>query len=353
MMESRMNAIKDDEFQKLAESEQKFRFIAENASEVIFSLTTDGAFEFISKNIEPLSGYKPEEVYNQYFYKYVHPDDLQMVLENYRNILEGKIDSAEFRIISKDNRVLYVKGSSNLIIIDGEIKGVFGILTDITRLKHVEENLRVIIDEKNMLMKEIHHRVKNNMQIIISMLKLESIRSKDAYTKELFTRLIERITSMKMVHEQLYSIDNLKAVNIKRYFTELIRHIEASYNLTEKKRVEIHHTIDDLHIHVDLLVPLGLILNELLTNAFKYAFSEREGVITVELLQRDKKNSFVLRVKDNGAGIDLSVLHSDEKSLGLKLVQALVNQIEGVFNVSNESGTTAEVVFSDKSETLN
>ncbi len=352
-MESKTNTISEDEIRKLAESEQKFRFIAENASEVIFSLTTEGAFEFISNNIEPLSGYKPEEVLHDYFYKYVHPDDLQKVQENFHNILEGKIQPSEFRIVAKNNKILFVKSSTNLIVIDGEIKGVFGILTDITRLKLVEENLREIIDEKNMLMKEIHHRVKNNMQIIISMLKLESLRNNDPYTKDVFMRLIERITSMRMVHEHLYSVESLKAVSIKRYFSELIRHIESSYNISEKKRVLIHHSIDDLNLHVDLLVPLGLILNELLTNSFKYAFAQSEGLITVELLQRDKKNSFVLRVKDNGVGIDLKALQKDEMSLGLKLVQALVHQIEGTLNLSNEKGTTAEVFFSDKSETLN
>lgn len=333
---------------KLIDSEQKFRFIVENASEIIFSLGVEGKFEFVSNNIRELSVYTPEEVQNTFFYSYIHPDDLQLVLESFSNKLKRIIKPIEFRVVTKDNKILYFKCSSNIKEKNGEIVSVYGILTDITQMKLVEEKLKVIIEEKNILLKEVHHRVKNNLQVIISLLKLKTFSLKDKEVTDVFNSFVERLTSMKLVHEQLYQSENIKFINFKKYLKELIKHIETLYHNNIEGNVIINTNIQNEEVNLDTLIPLGLVINEILTNSFKYAFPDKTGVISISFFKKEN-NEFNLIVSDDGIGFDNKIVN-ECNTLGLKLINALVSQIDGELLMSTDNGTKFEIQFFEKSE---
>jgi len=333
---------------KLFEREQKFRFIVENASEIIFTLNLEGKFEFVTKNILEIAGYKPDELINRYFHAYVYPDDLQIVLENISKTLDRVFEPIEFRLVTKDKRVIYVKGSCNIIEKNDEIVNVYGILTDITEMKLAEEKLKVIIEEKNILLKEVHHRVKNNLQVIISLLKLKTFNLTDKEVSDVFNSFVERLTSMKLVHEQLYHSESIKYINLKKYVNELLRHIEASYHNDINGQVIVNTNIQNEDVDLDTLIPIGLIINEILTNSFKYAFPDKTGEISMSFF-KNENSEFNLIVSDNGIGFDNEV-QSNSDTLGLKLIYALVSQIDGTIEMSTENGTKFEIHFFEKSE---
>lgn len=211
--------------------------------------------------------------------------------------------------------------------------------------KKIEEKMKRSLVEKEMLLKEIHHRVKNNLQIISSLLNLQSHTISDKKTKTKFTESIRRIRSIAVVHELLYKSTDLMHISIKDYFESLVSEISANFTPGDKKidiTTEVH--VKDDALELDKAIPCGLILNELLTNSLKHAFrGKKRGKITVTF---DKeKNDFVLSVKDNGIGINVQNFIRNDRSLGSQLVQSLVDQLDGKMEIKNNKGTLFVIRF--------
>lgn len=191
------------------------------------------------------------------------------------------------------------------------------------------------LDEKNILLKEIHHRVKNNLQTISSLLNLQSKHVDD---KEAISALQEgknRVKSMALIHENLYQEDNLTGIELKNYFEKLSQSLFNSYNIS-KNNIDLKMYIEELYLDIDTIIPLGLIVNELITNALKYAFPNgRSGTIWVKMY--DKDNALILEVKDNGVGLQDNA-ESLESSFGYKLIRAFKNKLEAELHVESEEG---------------
>ena len=188
--------------------------------------------------------------------------------------------------------------------------------------------LNASLGEKEILLKEIHHRVKNNLQIVISLLDLQVATTKDDKNKEALSQSKARVYSMSLIHQKLYQSDNMEHVSMKSYLEELIEYIERS-NHIESRKVNFSLNIEDTELSITKAVPLGLIVNELLTNSFKHGFQEkRENVLHLSLEFRDE--NLVLTVADSGLGFDEQV-HTGtlKKSLGLFLVKSLTKQLRG------------------------
>lgn len=207
------------------------------------------------------------------------------------------------------------------------------------RLLQKTRNQNVIISkslqEKEMLIREIHHRVKNNLQFISSLL---SLQSEYVIDKQALSALVEgqnRVQSMAMIHQDLYQGENLTNVSVPVYMEKLVGNLFASYNISPDK-VLLKMDIDDLQLDVDLLVPLGLIINELLSNALKHAFPDQQkGVISLSL--REDVEDLILVIQDNGVGYDPR--HIGKDSFGNRLVEALVTQVDGALTTINQDGT--------------
>lgn len=212
--------------------------------------------------------------------------------------------------------------------------------------KHIVQQKNAIenaLKEKEFLIKEIHHRVKNNLQIISSMLNLQADNIDDAAAKEVLQESRLRINSMALIHQLLYSKNNMLNVAISDYLSTLLSQIEKSYSSVSRKIIT-ELRCDTINLDLDTAIPLGLIVNELVTNSYKHAFNAKEtGNILVSFHLNEADKTYTLRVSDNGSGFD----HADKKyqSLGMELIQMLAEQLNGKMTFRNENGTIAEITI--------
>ncbi|UYP48320.1 hypothetical protein NEF87_004605 [Candidatus Lokiarchaeum ossiferum] len=204
--------------------------------------------------------------------------------------------------------------------------------------------LKESLSEKDILLKEIHHRVKNNLQIIISLFNLQTRNIKDSKIKEFFEDSKNRIKSMSLIHEILYQTENYAKINYNRYIRSLVGNLIRSY----RKNVSEIHTIfdiDEISIDINDAIPLALILNELVSNALKYAFPKGIGKKTLKISLKKHNNQVVLTVMDNGIGVPKDLDLTSSKTLGLRLVSMLSAQLNGTYNILNEKGTKVQILF--------
>ena len=211
--------------------------------------------------------------------------------------------------------------------------------------KKIEEKLSASLAEKEFLVKEIHHRVKNNLQIITSLLNLQSAGIKSKKVKDKYTESIGRIKSMAIIHELLYRSKNLSSIKIKDYLEELVLYISSTYNLGKKIQVDLGVDVVHKFIDLDKAIPCGIIINELLSNAFKYAFTHRkqDGVITIYF--SENKGRYTLTVSDNGIGLPKSMNVKTSSTLGLQLINSLVEQLSGELSMRSNKGTSFTISF--------
>jgi two-component sensor histidine kinase len=219
---------------------------------------------------------------------------------------------------------------------------------DITDRKKAEEMVQASLREKETLLKEIHHRVKNNLTVISSLLDLQSSCLQDEKAREALQNSIERVRTMASIHTLLYQSQDLTRVDFGLFIRDLISNISQSYGRTLSP-VEIQVDADEIRLGIDASIPCGLILNELVANALKHAFPEgKEGKINIRMRLQDKQ--VTLTVQDNGIGFPESLDVTNLKSLGMELVNLLVGQISGKMDMQVDGGTTWTITFPLKNE---
>lgn len=222
--------------------------------------------------------------------------------------------------------------------------GTMGVLRDITELKKAEEELKNNIHQKEILLKEVHHRVKNNLQVISSILNLQTGYVDDEDTLDIIKECQDRIKSMAFIHESLYQKEDFAAVNFSEYLNNLCSNILYSY-MTPHRNIKFDFEIEDISLSLDSAIPCGLIVNELVSNCFKYAFEDLDqGEIKVSLT-KSKHNSKCLIVHDSGIGLPKNLNIKTNDSLGLQLVWMLVDQIDGEIQYEYASGSKFIVNF--------
>jgi PAS domain S-box-containing protein len=215
---------------------------------------------------------------------------------------------------------------------------------NITDAKQAEQKIKSSLSEKEVLLKEIHHRVKNNLQIICSLLSLQSNRIKDQEILEIFSDSQNRVKAMALVHERLYESQDLSRVDFPGYTRNLTDHLIKSYQAASKS-IQLNLEVESVPMNINTAVPCGLIINELVSNSLKYAFDEREnGLILIRLSQ---PNPWQLRliVKDDGVGLPAGFDLDEVRTLGLKLVKGLAQQIGGEISFKNRDGTEFDIQF--------
>jgi two-component sensor histidine kinase len=210
--------------------------------------------------------------------------------------------------------------------------------------KAAEQKLKTSLREKEVLLREIHHRVKNNLQIISSLLNLQSRYIEDEPALDMFRESRNRVRSMALVHEKLYRSQDLSEVDFGAYIESLSCHLFMSYSMDSTK-IDLDLDVKDVYLDINTSIPCGLIINELVSNSLKHAFPGREkGKIHVGV-SLDNGGKIQLVVRDDGVGLpeDLDVKQSE--TLGLQLVTMLVEQLQGQMNIENKNGTTFEIIF--------
>lgn len=204
------------------------------------------------------------------------------------------------------------------------------------------ENSKVSLKEKEQLLKEVHHRVKNNLQIISSLLNLQSDYVQDKQLLNLIRESKNRINSMSLIHEMLYSSEKLSEINFKEYLRILFDSILNTFQ-TEEYKIEFELDVaPEIQFNIDMMIPLGLILNEIFTNSFKYAFPNHKGKISVQV--KKTKKQYVFKIADNGVGIPEDFDVENAKSLGIQLIYMLSDQIDANITIDRKKGTVYKLM---------
>jgi len=448
----------------LKESEEKYRELVENLSEVIYSLDQSGRVTYVSPAIKSLLGYSQKELETKNFAELIHQEDLSQAREGFQKVLSGKSTANEYRVISKNNEVRWIYTSSrpvleedrvvgvqgvltdtterkktaedlqareayldqlfesaqeaivmadsdgkalrineeftrvfgytkkeavgrrvdelivpeNLqqealsitrnvskgdkiaietvrchkdgtlidvsvlaspIIINDELAGSFGIYRDITRRKQDEEQIRTSLKEKEILLQEINHRVKNNMQIISSLLNLQSRHIEDKKSLELFQSSQNRVKSMALIHERLYQSKDFARVDVADYVRSLTNQLLITCGI-DQSDIKLKVDIKDIFLDMNTAIPCGLIINELVSNSLEHAFPRgTQGEIKIAMRPLNK-NEIELIVSDNGVGMPEDMELINTQSLGLHLVSMLAeDQLHGEIKLDRKKGT--------------
>lgn len=332
----------------LVDSEEKYREIFNNAYDMIslVSITPEGLpgnFLEVNDVVIKRLGYNKEELLNMGPMDIVDPSESEEFLNNIKIIKSKKQHEFSTYHITKDGKRIPVEVSVHVFNLRGE-NVVLAIVRDITERKKSEEELEHSLHEKEALLREVHHRVKNNLQIISSLLSLQSDLVENEFRDILMTSQ-SRIKSMAMIHEKLYKSSDLTHIHIKSYIENFISDLILLYGVNTSL-IKTHIEVDDLQIGLDTAIPLGLIINELLINIFKHAFpTGQKGNIFVNL--NSEGDLYILKISDDGIGLPENVSPENIESLGLQLVSNLVNQLDGTMSISRDNGTTFQILFKE------
>lgn len=273
-----------------------------------------------------------------------NPDDFA----RHRQCLADPTDSPvlEGDILLRNGRILRHLA---LQILDdhGRFLGRLSVFEDVTRQKQASQRLSASLNQKEVLLREVYHRVKNNLQVISSLLNLQSVSINDPEMLGLLRETQDRVRSMALVHEKLYRADDLAKIDFADYARQLVAMLARSYR-PEGSGVSLRFALQKVSLNLDTSIPCGLILNELVSNAFKYAFTGPPGGEPPEIkveLRVGEPGTFVLAVADNGVGLpaEIDVLHTD--SLGLQVVSMLAEQLSGTIEVDRTRGTSFKLTF--------
>jgi two-component sensor histidine kinase len=250
---------------------------------------------------------------------------------------ENTLKAAQL-VKEKNLRKVFI-GGSVLLLLAGAV-----ILLQYRKQKAKNKVIQQQADDLQVLMKEIHHRVKNNLQVVSSLLDLQSHSISDVQASTAVKEGKNRVQSMALIHQNLYSEGNIKGIKVKEYIGNLVSTLCSSYNITSEK-VRININIDDLNLDVDTMIPLGLVLNELVSNSFKYAFRESDtGVLDISLAESE--NKLHLAVRDNGTGFPALLNIEVAKSFGLKLIKAFSQKLKAKLDIYNDNGAVVEMHIS-------
>jgi len=217
-------------------------------------------------------------------------------------------------------------------------------LKDITERKKAEEQIKASLKEKEVMLREIHHRVKNNMQIVISLLRLQSVKVEDKKTQEILRGCQNRIHTMSIIHEKLYQSKDLAKIDYAQYIDGLAVHVFQSYGV-DSNLVAVKTDLEKVFLDLNRAIPCGLIINELLSNSVTHAFPEgKKGEICINL-HSDKKGMITLVVSDNGISLPDDIDFRKAQSLGLQMVNDLTRQIGGTIKLDRKAGTAFTIKF--------
>ncbi|MGA1868880.1 MAG: PAS domain S-box protein [bacterium] len=293
---------------------------------------------------------KPHEIHGDYalWVKRIHPEDRQRVEDLFNSIRKGDTPyfEVEYRLKTIHKQWIWVLSRGKVIERNKNGAPLRIVCTniDITFRKHTENQIKQSLKEKEVLLKEIHHRVKNNMQVISSMLNLHSQYIQNKEVEELFKDSQSRVRSMALVHEKLYESENLDKINFSHYSRDLLSYLFQTY---KERSTSIQLTIDMKNIFLDInsAIPCGIIINELVSNSLKHAFPNRNKGEIYLTLYHGRDNNLILIVRDNGTGFSGEIDLNHPDSLGLVLVQCLTHQLNGKIELSCHKGTEFKITF--------
>ena len=299
--------------------------------------------ESINQSFEQIFGYSQDEIKGLELDKLIVPED------EYKDALElstseiAKVYSGKRK--TKSGEIIDVIVCAVPVTVDESVIAMYGIYVDITDRKRAEEKLKSNLKEKEVLLAEIHHRVKNNLAVITGLLELQALNSDNEDAQKVLKDSQMRVNSIALVHELLYQSDDFSQVDIRNYIKDLSRVISNSLE-RQAVPVQIEFDLDKIELEITQAIPCGLILNEVLTNSYKHAFKNRKsGTITISF--KKSKQGIVYKIQDDGIGLPKTNT-TDKRSLGMTLVKTLGKQLNAKTLIDSDNGAVFEFVFQKK-----
>lgn len=332
---------------KLRESEERYRNIFENTGTSMLILDEDLNVFLVNKEFENVFGFfeKKLEAKMNWIDLIAYPDNDK--IWNYHNKIlnERKIskipETYELELKNKRGEIGDFLATFNNI---PNTERILVSLIDISDRKKAENEIKSSLKEKETLLREIHHRVKNNMQIISSLISLQSAEVSDEKLVSLYKETENRIHSMALVHENLYQSHDLSHIGLSQYVQNLVEDLIYSYGVSNAIETEIE--VPPIEVNLETAIPLGLIINEMVSNSIKHAFPDKKGKIMVKL-EIDSDENLILMVSDDGVGLPKDSDIDSIKKFGLKLIQALIQQLDGKLTFESKNGTTFCIKFKE------
>lgn len=321
--------------------------IVESSLDSIASVDVNGVYTSWNKSSEAMFGYTAQEIIGRSIYEFFAPEQVQVEKARIERLVQGAgPESAEVERLHRDGQTMFLLLSVSAIHgAGGEVIGVSRVSRDISQLKQAHLKVQVALADKEALLKEVHHRVKNNLQVITSLLRLESRRSAHADTRRVLDEMTGRIRAMAMLHESLYRSETLATVDLGIYLQQLATQIfraQATYG----NPVRLQLDLASVQLDLDRATPCGLLINELISNSLKHAFPhERGGEIWVKAALLEQGTRVRLSVGDNGVGLPVGFDVRKSSSLGLQLVTDLAGQLGSSLQVEDGPGASFSVTF--------
>ncbi len=324
----------------LQASEEQFRLIASQVPGIVFQVLIrpgrNYQFRFVSPRFTQMLGV-PTDSWSEDLVRFVHPDHLRSFRVSWIRAIRDRDEwHQEFCLITLDNNERWFSGMAAPGESEDELMYT-GILLDITEKKRAELDLIDVLETKSLLMTEMHHRVKNNLQIVSSLIRIEASLGRDERVARQMQNTALRVQAMGLLHEQLYQHDNLSSIQAPVFFGALVEQVYNVYR-TEDLNVTIVYDIDDLSLNSETAMPCGFILNEIVTNSLKHAFGNGSGgEIGVSLKKRD--DLLVMVVYDDGKGLEPGIDFRNNRGLGLQMIDMLAKQLHGSVKIDRTKGT--------------
>ena len=332
--------------EQLKESEERYRTLFEGSPDAVFLAdpksrkindANSAASNLLLRSKKEIIGMHQSELHPPRMEEYVREKfDLHVRQK-------GSPVAVESLVIRSDEKEIPVEVLAQKTVIAG--KPVFqGIFRNITERKRAEELIKTSLREKEVLLRELHHRVKNNVQVMASLLRLQTRNIKNAKMQEMIKGYLGRIHSMGLIHEKLYQSEDLARINLAQYIRRLAVHLFHTYGVNANA-VELKTEIEEIFLDINKAIPLGLIINEIVSNSLKHAFpADKKGEVFITIQSADEEKG-MLTIKDTGVGIPKNVDFKNPKSLGLQLVNDLIDQIGGTLEVIREKGAIFKITF--------
>lgn len=331
------------EYEKsLEQSERKFRDLFESSLDLIQSTDAKGKMIYCNRAWELKLGYALEEMTHLDFFSLVSEQDRPQVNNMFKELLGGKVlNGVQFRLKSKEGKIIELEGNLVPGMAGNEVTSINAFLRDISDRREKEAILKQSLAEKDSLLGEIHHRVKNNLTVVYSLLELQSMKETNEKIIRSFKESQTRIKAMALVHEKLYRSNSFSRIELKSYLSDLIPFIVKAID-GSRLNVKVKISGDPIYIDIRNAVPCGLLMNEIVTNACKYAFADiADPMITIQTTSNELGST--IEVKDNGPGLPEDFHPATSASLGMRLIKTFVNQLKGDLKMGNEEGLKYEI----------
>lgn len=319
-------------------SENKFKALVQDGFDLIAVLDEKANYKYVSPTAETVLGIEADKFIGTNAIEQIHPDDQERISEILANLAsEERVEVAPFRFQNSEGSWQWIESTVTNLLENPAVKGFVANSQDVTEQIDYQKQLEESLTEKETLLAEIHHRVKNNLAIITSMMELQAMESGNSELQDSLRIAQQRIKTIANIHELLYGSESLSYIDFGDNITHLVRNIENMYNGTSK-RITVTVDVDYVPININQAIPCALLVNEVVTNAYKHAFkNQEEGNIDVRL-QEDKEN-IQIDIRDNGIGLQDDFMADTSSSIGMTLINLLKQQLEGEMKFLNQNGT--------------